>query len=249
MSQEIEGLVTLDNVGVSYRQGFGFFRSRSIWALQNVNFKLNRGETLGVIGRNGSGKSTLLQVLGDIIQPTVGTIVREQGIHAALLALRLGFLKHLSGRENAILSGMLMGMSKAEITKKMDEIIEFSGLEDFIDDPLFTYSTGMQMRLAFSASCQFRPDILLLDELLGVGDASFKHRSTKVMRDIVRSNATVVMVSHNLGRIRDLCDRVIWLDSGKLLHDGSPAEVLPRYQEFVKDLKSKDNVKLNKVKI
>lgn len=239
-----ETLLTLDNVGVSFSRSI--FGKATSWAIRGVSFELRRGESLGVVGRNGSGKSTLLKLLADIIEPSEGRVDRPAGIRAALLALKVGFLPHLSGRENAILSGMMLGMPKNQIVDCMDEIIEFSGLHEFIDDPLYTYSSGMKMRLAFSASYQFEPDILLLDELLGVGDATFKHQSAKVMRERIRSNATVIMVSHNTARLKDLCTRLIWLDSGTLRADGSPEEILPMYSDFVKQLRESGNTRLTK---
>lgn len=248
MTADSDILVNLTGVGVAYSSGTGLLRRPSIWALKDISFTLRRGESLGVIGRNGSGKSTLMRVLAAIILPTVGSIDRLPDIRAALLALKLGFLPHLTARENVFLSGMMLGMSKRQIQDRMDDIIEFSGLEDFIDDPLFTYSSGMKMRLAFSASYQFEPDILLLDELLGVGDATFKHKSAKVMRERIRSNATVVMVTHNTQRLEDLCDRIIWLDQGTMMADGRPDRVLPDYENFVKDLKASDSVRLRKVR-
>ncbi|MDJ0655478.1 MAG: ABC transporter ATP-binding protein [Xanthomonadales bacterium] len=239
-----EQLLCLERVSVTYTSGL--LRRQLTRALNEVSFSLNRGESLGVIGRNGSGKSTLMRVLADIIRPTSGNLRRSPGIRAALLALKVGFLPHLTGRENAFLSGMMLGMSRAEVRRRMDAIIEFSGLEDFIDDPLYTYSSGMKMRLAFSAGYQFEPDILLLDELLGVGDATFKHKSARVMRERIRSNATVVMVTHNTSRIVDLCDRLIWLEQGTIQADGTPEHVLPAYEDFVQQLKASGSVRLKK---
>ncbi len=240
---EPKALLRFEDVGVSFQSAWKPWRAtRKNWALSGVSFSLKRGESLGVIGRNGSGKSTLLQVLADVLLPDKGHVYREPGVTAALLALKVGFLPHLTGRENVYLSGMMLGMRKSQISDRIEDIIEFSGLGERFDDPFFTYSSGMKMRLGFSSSFQFEPDILLLDELLGVGDAAFKPKSAKVMRERIRSNATVVMVTHNTARIEDLCDRLIWIEAGKIMADGQPSEVLPEYNDFIHQLKQGNGV-------
>lgn len=224
-----EQLLRLENVGVSYTRRVGIFRKSEFWAVNDVSFTLHRGETLGVIGKNGVGKSTLMRLLAGIIDPDRGVIHRYGECLASLLSLQVGFVPQLTGRENAILSGMLLGMCKQDIRSRMDEIIEFSGLVDFIDQPIYTYSTGMLARLGFSIAFQTDPDILLVDEVLGVGDAEFREKSSRAMRQKIRSNKTIVLVSHNQHIIRELCDRVVWVDRGRERMVGNPEHVLESY--------------------
>jgi lipopolysaccharide transport system ATP-binding protein len=186
------------------------------------------GETVGVIGRNGAGKSTLLKVLAGIIRPDRGEFV----MHArttALLSLQVGFVPYLSGRENVILSGLLLGLDVAEVKDRMGEIVAFAELGNFINEPLDTYSSGMRARLGFSSAFHMDPELLLVDEVLGVGDAAFVRKSSAVMRDRLRSDRTVVLVSHSAASIRALCDRVVWIDRGRVAADGEPNEVLEEY--------------------
>lgn len=220
----------LRSVGVYYRRRNRLFRTDCYWALKNVSFDLYHGETLGVIGRNGVGKSTLLRLLADIIKPDKGEIIRYSG-RASLLTLQLGFVSHLTGRENAILSGILMGETRRNIREKMEFIIELSGLERFIDHPVGTYSSGMRARLGFAVATCAAPDILLVDEVLGVGDAEFKDKSGRIMKERIRSDQTAVVVSHNPNTIRELCDRVIWLEGGELKVEGETDHVLKLYYD------------------
>ncbi|MBE9563465.1 MAG: ABC transporter ATP-binding protein, partial [Proteobacteria bacterium] len=205
-----EPILSLRNVGVSYKRRIF---SEPFWAIKDVSFDLYHGETLGIIGRNGVGKSTLLRMMAGIIKPNIGTFV-NRGYHASLLCLQLGFIPYLSGRENAILSGMLMGLRKKEIKTKIDAIIEFSELGKFFDEPIATYSSGMKARLGFSVAFQVDPDILLVDEVLGVGDENFRQKSTRVMREKISSNKTIVLVSHLTAMIKKLCIRVVWIEEG-----------------------------------
>jgi lipopolysaccharide transport system ATP-binding protein len=202
------------------------------WALEDVSLTVNRGETLGVIGRNGAGKSTLLRLLAGIIRPDRG-IVENLGYQSTLLSLQVGFVDYLSGRENVILSGMLLGMHRREIEEKMASIIEFAELGEFIDQPIQTYSSGMRARLGFSTALHVEPDILLIDEVLGVGDAEFKEKSTRAMRERMRSDRTVVLVSHSLGLIRSVCDRVVWIEKGRNREEGDPKTVGKSYQQEI----------------
>jgi lipopolysaccharide transport system ATP-binding protein len=223
-----EPVLKLSDVGVYYKASLKVFNRKGFWALRNLNFEVYHGETLGVIGKNGAGKSTLLQLMAGIIEPDEGKIIRTS-LTSQLLSLQVGFLPHLSGRENAVLSGILLGMRKRDVLGSMDEIIEFSELGEHIDDPVRTYSSGMKARLGFAVARQSDPDILLVDEVLGVGDSRFKEKSKKVMIDRIHSDKTVVLVSHNETTIKDLCDRVIWLDDGETQSIGSSEDVVNSY--------------------
>ena len=227
--KQSDRLIRLDNVGVSYQQRKGFRKQPKFWALKDISFDIFHGETLGVIGRNGVGKSTLLCLVAGIIDPDMGTVFRAENCHASLLSLQVGFVPQLTGRENAVLSGMLLGMHRDIIESRMDEIIAFSELDEFIDQPIYTYSTGMRARLGFSVAFQTDPDILLVDEVLGVGDADFREKSSRAMRQKIHSNKTVVLVSHNHQTIRNLCDRVVWIDNGRARLEGDPDTVLKAY--------------------
>lgn len=220
-------VLSLERVGVYYREKRGVL-GKKFWALKDVSFDLYQGETLGIIGRNGVGKSTLLRLMAGIIRPNQGAFTNA-GYQASLLSFHLGFIQYLTGRENAILSGMLMGLRKKAIKTKMEAIIEFSELGDFIDQPIATYSSGMVARLGFSVAFQANPDILLIDEVLGVGDAEFSQKSAQVMRERIRSNKTIVFVSHHAVLIEQLCDRVVWIEEGVSKADGDPATVLQAY--------------------
>ena len=223
-------MLALRNVGVFYRRR----RARANnWALKDVSLNLYKGETLGVIGRNGAGKSTLLRVLAGIIRPDRGDYV-NYGYQATLLSLQVGFVGYLSGRENIILSGLLLGMHRREIEEKIDDIIAFAELEKSIDDPIQTYSSGMRARLGFSTAFFVDPDVLLIDEVLGVGDAQFVAKSKSVMQEKIRSDKTVVLVSHNANVIRGLCDRAVWIDEARTVAEGPSAEVLESYRKALK---------------
>jgi lipopolysaccharide transport system ATP-binding protein len=191
---------------------------------------LHHGETLAVIGRNGVGKSTLLRLLAGIIQPDRGEMI-SRGLRASLIPLQLGFVDYLTGRENIMLSGMLMGLRKKEVKAKMEEIIAFSELGEFIEQPINTYSSGMRARLGFSIAIQADPDILLLDEVFSVGDAEFNQKSTSVMREKIRSDKTVVLVSHNPATIRQLCQRAVWIEEGVSRLEGAASDVLDAYEQ------------------
>jgi lipopolysaccharide transport system ATP-binding protein len=221
--------LSLRNVAVSYRRRAGVLQWSKYWALKDVSFDVYHGETLGVIGKNGAGKSTLLRVLAGIIAPDRGEI-RVNDCRVSLLSLQVGFIQHLTGRQNAILSGMLLGLRRREVEERMDEIVAFSELDEFMDEPVRSYSTGMRARLGFSVAFQADPDVLLVDEVLGVGDMAFRKKSSEAMRERIRSNKTVVLVSHGLQTIEDLCDRVIWIDSGKSREEGSVKRILELYE-------------------
>lgn len=226
-------LLSLDGVGVAYWRRQGLLRRTAYWALREVSFDLYRGETLGVIGRNGVGKSTLLKVIAGIIDPDRGRVLRHQPALASLLTLQVGFVNHLNGRQNAILSGLMLGLSRAEMEARMAEIIAFAELEDAIDQPVHSYSAGMRARLGFSVSLLASPDILLIDETLGVGDASFRQKSAAAIKAKIRSDQTVVVVSHSAGQLRALCDRLVWIEDGRSRAEGPVERVLPAYEAAV----------------
>ena len=225
--------LTLKNVGAFYWRRTGYLHKERFWALRDVSFDLHHGESLGVIGRNGAGKSTLLQLLAGILRPDQGTLINH-GVRATLLSLQIGFVPYLSGRQNAILSGMLLGLAKQEVEEKMADIRAFSELGDFFDQPINAYSSGMKARLGFSVAFQLNPDVLLIDEVLGVGDAEFKAKSSQIMREKIRSDKTIVLVSHSPGTIRQLCDRAVWIENGATRAEGETTEVLDRYEQFLK---------------
>jgi lipopolysaccharide transport system ATP-binding protein len=203
-------------------------RREVLWALDDVSFELDRGEVLGLIGANGAGKSTLLKVLSRITAPSAGRIV-IRGRVGSLLEVGTGFHPELTGRENVYLNGAILGMRKAEIDRRFDEIVEFSGIARFLDTPVKRYSSGMQVRLAFSVAAHLDPEILLVDEVLAVGDAEFQRKCLGKMHDVTRQGRTVVFVSHNLAAVRSLCSRALLLEQGRLLFDGDTDEAVERY--------------------
>ena len=223
-----EVLISLQNVSMSYTVRAGMFGWSKFTPLNNISFDLHRGETVGVIGRNGAGKSTLLRLIAGILEPDVGHIVNH-GARVSLLALGVGFVPHLSGRENAMLSGMLLGLRKSAIALKMDAIRKFSGLGDFFDQSLHTYSSGMRARLGFSVAIQVDPDVLLIDEVLGVGDEEFRTKSTAELKRMIKSDKTVVLVSHNLATLSELCDRLAWIEDGRIKQMGPTEQMLEQY--------------------
>ena len=223
-------VIHLNNVGVRYKRRTGFMRSADFWALHDVSFDLYQGETLGVIGHNGAGKSTLLRLLARILDPDKGTVTSKVN-KISLLSLQVGFVPNLSGRQNAILAGILLGMSHRQMRERMDSIVAFSELEDFIDEPVRTYSSGMRARLGFAVAFQADPDVILIDEVLGVGDVNFKEKSTNAMREKIASDKTVVIVTHSPETVLELCDRVVWVDHGITRAEGEPAEIVRAYKE------------------
>ncbi|HUT56716.1 MAG TPA: ABC transporter ATP-binding protein, partial [Phycisphaerae bacterium] len=200
----------------------------SIWALKDVCFEVKQGEVLGIIGRNGAGKSTLLKVLSRITEPTEGH-VEIRGRVSSLLEVGTGFHPELTGRENVFLNGAILGMSRAEIKRKFDQIVAFSGVEKFLDTPVKRYSSGMSVRLAFAVAAHLEPDILVIDEVLAVGDAAFQKKCLGKMGDVAESGRTVLFVSHNMQAVNTLCSRVLLLDEGHLTLDGNAREVVETY--------------------
>ena len=208
---------------------YGGEDQRFLWALKDVSFELKKGEVLGIIGSNGSGKSTLLKIISRITSPTKG-YVRGNGTISSILEIGTGFHYELSGRENIFMSGYALGMTRQEITKKFDEIVAFSGIEKFIDTPVKRYSSGMYVRLAFSVAAHLEPDILIIDEVLAVGDMEFQKKCMGKMKDVsLDKGRTILFVSHNMTAVTNLCSKAIWLEKGTLKQTGTAKEVVRSY--------------------
>jgi ABC-type polysaccharide/polyol phosphate transport system ATPase subunit len=201
-------------------------------ALSDVSMEIHDGEVLGIIGRNGSGKSTLLKLIAGVYRPSSGT-VKVDGTVAPLIELGAGFHADLTGRENIILNGLILGLSRKEIMHREEAIIDFAGLGEFIDSPVKQYSSGMFMRLAFSIATEVDPDILLVDEILSVGDAEFREKCDVRIESFRKSNKTIVLVSHELDTVRHLCSRALLLDHGRMIGDGQPEAILCQYDALV----------------
>jgi ABC-2 type transport system ATP-binding protein/lipopolysaccharide transport system ATP-binding protein len=204
-------------------------RLMEVWALREVSFRLRRGESLGIVGDNGAGKSTLCLLLSRIMEPTHGR-VRVAGRVSALLSLGAGFQPDLTGRDNVFLQGIYMGFSREQVLSRLEEILDFAELGEFIDVPVRTYSSGMRARLAFSIAATIQPEILILDELMGVGDRKFQAKSAARMRELIGQARALVVVSHSMATLRDLCTRSLWLEQGRLVADGPTEEVLAKYE-------------------
>jgi homopolymeric O-antigen transport system ATP-binding protein len=200
----------------------------SIWALKDVSFEVKPGEVVGIIGRNGAGKSTLLKILSRITEPTEGR-AKIRGRVASLLEVGTGFHPELTGRENIYLNGAILGMKRADIDRKFDEIVAFAEVEQFIDTPVKHYSSGMYLRLAFAVAAHLEPEILIVDEVLAVGDAAFQKKCLEKMGHVAKKGRTVLFVSHNLGAVIRLCDRCIWLNEGRVERDGVPSAIVNAY--------------------
>jgi len=231
--------IRVENLGKAYRvraeSGRGgrwwrFARRREFWALRGLNFEVGAGEALGVIGRNGAGKSTLLRMLGGVGKPSEGRL-EARGRMGALLELGGGFLGHLTGRENAVLAGVVAGLLREEVEERIDEIAAFAGIDDFLDEPVRSYSTGMTMRLAFSVVVHSQPEILLVDEFLTVGDLAFQARCRRRIEALRSDGCAIVMVAHGMDQIRELCEQALWLQQGRVRAQGAAAEVADRYEE------------------
>ncbi|MBW1810701.1 MAG: ABC transporter ATP-binding protein [Deltaproteobacteria bacterium] len=200
-----------------------------VWALRDVSFDVKQGESLGVIGDNGAGKSTLCLLLSQIMEPTSG-IVEVQGKVSALLTLGAGFQGDLTGRDNIFLNGVYLGFGIEDMRKKYKEIVEFAELAEFIDLPVRTYSNGMKARLAFSIAASIQPQILIIDELMGVGDIKFQKKSAVRMKELITESKALVVVSHSMPTIRDLCSRVVWLEKGEVRAQGPVEEIVSQYE-------------------
>lgn len=228
-------LTLRDSIVNCFKSPFGVFKKKrtgfskeDFWALKDVSFDVNPGEVVGVIGRNGAGKTTLLKILSRITYPTEGEI-HLRGRVGSLLEVGTGFHPELTGRENIYFNGSILGMRKKEIDKKFNEIVDFSGVEKFIDTPVKRFSSGMQVRLAFSVAAYLEPEILLVDEVLAVGDAEFQKKCLGKMKDVSKGGRTILFVSHNMSAIRNLCSRVIMLEGGMVSMDSDPETTVSRY--------------------
>ena len=222
-------LIEFDNVGLAYRRSLNPFSEKN-WVLKDLNLQLYPGEVLGIIGRNGAGKSTLLRLLADIIAPNKGKISRKKNVQAQLLTLSLGFINKLNGYDNVLLSLVTQGLSIKEAKKRIPKVIEFSELEHLMNHPVSTFSAGERARLGFAIALESTPDILLLDEMLGVGDASFRARSSLALKERVETDQTAVLVSHSPQTIIESCSRAIWIDRGIVRLEGSAQDVIAEYQ-------------------
>lgn len=229
--QKVKPLISLENIAVNYKRSGNVFKRKSYYeALKSVSMEIFPGETIGVLGRNGAGKSTLLRLISGVIRPNAGSIINN-GASVSLLSLHAGFDRNLNGRDNAIIGGMLQGYSRKTIESYINEIHEYSELGDFFYEPVRTYSTGMLARLGFSITTIISPDVLLVDEVLGVGDQHFRQKAEKTMVAKMQSNQTVVLVSHSHRQITRLCDRAVLIDDGVSLATGNPREILRIYEE------------------
>jgi lipopolysaccharide transport system ATP-binding protein len=222
-------LVRLEGIGVSFPQRKGFLKRSSYWALKDISFSIRHGETIGIIGRNGVGKTTLLRLISNIISPDRGQIWHEKGLRTALLSLQAGFIPTLSGRQNAVISGITLGLTRRQIENCITQVIEFSGLHDFIDQPVAAYSAGMLARLGFSVAMHVDPDILLIDEVISVGDETFRKKSAEVIHERVKANETTVLVTHDPKLAESLCSRLIWIEDGRIRAIGETGEILSVY--------------------
>jgi lipopolysaccharide transport system ATP-binding protein len=218
-------------------EGIGLFfpirdhgATRRYWALENVDMHVRHGEKLGVLGNNGAGKSTLLRIMAGALHPDRGTLWRDRSTFQ-LLSLGVGFVSNLSGRDNAILSGLLQGLRRRDINARLERIKEFSGLGEFFERPINTYSSGMASRLGFSVAIQLEPDVLLIDEVLSVGDSEFRDRSRQALMKRFEDGRTVVLVSHDESTVERLCERVVWVEHGRTVMAGPTEEVLAAYRE------------------
>ncbi len=238
-------MVRLENVFVRYRipsEQIATFKEYAIrWlqrkvgyqdfmAVNGISFNVHRGEVLGLVGHNGAGKSTLLKLVAKVLVPTKGRVL-VKGKVAPLLEFGAGFHPELTGRENVYLNGALLGFTRTEMDEKFDRIVEFAELSDFIDAPMRTYSSGMWARLGFAVATDVQPDVLIVDEILSVGDASFQEKSLARMKSFHKQGAAILLVSHNLDMVKEMCHRVVWIDHGNLLREGDPEEIVTAYQE------------------
>lgn len=221
-------IIELKNIEVRYKEKKSLFNFSEYIAIKDISFDVYKGEVLGIIGRNGAGKSTLLRLLAGIIRPDAGSLIHHTK-SVSLMALAAGFDPNLSGRQNTIISGMLLGYRKSQIIGKIDTIKEFSELQDFFEKPTKSYSSGMRARLAFSIAMYVSPDVLLIDEVLGVGDASFKRKAENALVEKICTDITVVFVSHSEQQMKKLAQRVVWIDNGRVRKQGRPEDIFNEY--------------------
>jgi ABC-type polysaccharide/polyol phosphate transport system ATPase subunit len=253
-----EAVIVVDGLGVRYRlpnirtRSFKDFAIKTVtgqikydrfWALKNVNLIVREGEIIGLIGHNGAGKSTLLKVVARVLKPTEGRVI-VRGRVAPLLGVGAAFHTELSGRENVFLNGSLLGFSRHEMEEKFERIVDFAELWDYIDQPLRTYSSGMRARLGFAVATDSQPDILIVDEVLSVGDEAFRGKSEERMREIREQGATILLVTHSMPTIRETCHRAVWIHQGGIRMLGQTDEVVEQYLQERRDHRSKQNPRL-----
>ena len=240
--EEKDIVVSFEDVGLFFRHSwthsiFKLYKRNNkddvFWALRRVSFNINKGEFVGIIGRNGSGKSTCLYLINDVYKPDEGMISRVG--NSQLLSIGVGFRANLTGRENLIISGGILGISKSAIQDHMEYLEGFLGLGDFLDRPVSTYSAGMRARLGFAISTVLEPDILLIDEAMAPGDPAFRKRATERLQEMLKKTATIVVVSHDPGFLGKFCNRIIWFENGHILMDGDIDTVLSEYSDFIQD--------------
>jgi lipopolysaccharide transport system ATP-binding protein len=228
-------MLELDEVSISFKTGGNSFDHGMHHVLDKVSMRVSEGESLGIVGRNGVGKTTMLRIMAGILAPTSGRIIIAENKNASLLSLGLGFRPELSGRDNAVLAAMIQGASKSEAEAVLEEIKEFSELGDSFELPVKNYSAGMNARLGFTTALMTKVDILLIDEVLSVGDAHFRGKALATMQDRITSDQTVVFVSHLAEHVKKLCDRAVWLRDGQIAMEGPAAEVMDAYQDYVSE--------------
>lgn len=219
----------LQNIGLYYRKAASLpWKNNKFWALHDITFKVKSGETVGIIGRNGAGKSTLLKILAGIIKPDRG-IIKRADVTITMQSLGAGFDERLTGRQNIFLSGLLLGMDKKHIVQRVKDIIELADIGEFIDEPIRYYSSGMRSRLGFSIAYYVDSDVILIDEALATGDQAFREKSSQLIREKITSYRTVVLVSHDMIKVKELCDRVIQVENGRSLEELSVEQSIERY--------------------
>lgn len=223
-------------------------RYEDFWALKDINLEIKKGESIGIIGANGSGKTTLLKLMANILQPTTGMIEINERM-SALLELGIGFHDDLTGRENIYLYASILGIPKKEIDKKFDDIVSFAEIEQFIDTPIKNYSSGMRVRLGFATAINVDPDILLIDEVLAVGDASFQRKCYEKMNEFKKKNKTIILVSHDLNAVNAICDKVFLLENGKIIKHGEPDKVISHYMLSIGDEKGIADIKSGELEV
>ncbi len=223
-------LLELKNVTLKYKAGFSLFGDKSKTAIESLDLTIRQGENLGIIGGNGAGKSSLLKMIAGIYNPDKGKIITHKPIRSTFIGLQSGFIPYLNGLQNITLTGLLLGMTRKEIKAKLSKIVEYSELERVINQPVFTYSSGMKARLAFSVSVFSDPDLLLIDEAMGVGDKEFRKKSNDTLKEMINGDSAVVLVSHETNYIKKNCNKLLWIESGKLVEYGACNAVLENYQ-------------------
>ncbi|WP_285765339.1 ABC transporter ATP-binding protein [Biformimicrobium ophioploci] len=226
----VQPILELENVSLLYKSGFNFLRARKKIALESISLQVCPGDKIGILGRNGAGKSSLLKLLAGIYKPDSGTLSVTGNIRSAFIGLQHGFVPYLSGIDNIMLTGILMGMSRAEIHGKQREIIEYSEIGHNILEPIYSYSAGMKARLAFAISVFSEPDILLIDEAMSVGDRAFRKKSQEKISELIASDAAVILVSHEPGLVNNVCSKALWLEQGRIISSGDSAAVAEQYK-------------------